>query len=684
MSSEVAGAQKRDLVDPIYGHFSLYDHEAQIISEPFFSRLHWIKQLGLSCFQYPSANHTRFEHCLGTLHVANNILLRLSNQLTNDPETRKIQRRLADKNTEPLTRLSALLHDIGHGPFSHTIEEFLERNPEFGVRDGKDHPIMKKWDSKLSKVLQEEPDLERYVPVELAEHEDFARLALVREFPMLARTCSRKIAERLLDIFGKDANRDPVVKMVKRIIDGDIDADKIDYLLRDTHHVGFRHSSVDMQDIVNNLILTKLWKESELNWEIGVGASGVLAVESLLLTRNRHYDILATNPENRRFEMTFIKALEHAFKKANEEDVREFIYRAYSELSDDSFLEKLRERYKVDIRSRLKKAAELQSVLDARWARFLPNTRFDLYMAWRNGRTRRTFEEHLEKEISDDLGDHDFMVELTYHGALPAALLLSAVPGYTFLYDYSTLVRHFQEMQFRNGRINVYATKDANSSDIERKLESLVFPRDEKGKFYEELKDYLAGLGERVRRGYNTAPDLVVLRCRDLDRLAALMFMTYRICIDLKDREGGRNEIQGEWLFRKSRFSIPYILTTRTRLYGYVRGVTKLVSGFMSYEEHIDLCSIRAGAKGFYYCREMYEDFQILKSMGLISEIVTPQSFNLDGSFASVPAYNHFLNVKSLQKLFDSRERPELNAQLAILENKRGELTKLYESSVKN
>jgi hypothetical protein len=104
----------------------------------------------------------------------------------------------------------------------------------------------------------------------------------------------------------------------------------------------------------------------------------------------------------------------------------------------------------------------------------------------------------------------------------------------------------------------------------------------------------------------------------------------------------------------------------------------------MSYEEHIDLCSIRAGAKGFYYCREMYEDFQILKSMGLISEIVTPQSLNLDGSFASVPAYNHFLNVKSLQHLFDSRKRPQLNAQLAILEKVRGELTDLYESSFKN
>ena len=676
MSSEgVAGAQNRDLVDPIYGHFSLDDHEAQIISEPFFSRLHWIKQLGLSCFEYPSANHSRYEHCLGTLHVAQSILTKLRER-SEDPDLQGTVQLLRDGRTRQITRLSALLHDVGHGPFSHTIEEFLERNPKFRIGDPT-HSILKKWDSRLSQVLEQEPDLERYVPDELAEHEDFARLALVREFPMLARRCSREIAERLLDVFDKDA-QDLVVKIVKRIIDGDIDADKIDYLLRDTHHVGFRHSSVDMQEIVKNLVLTKSRKESDRGLDIGVRAGGVLAVESLLLTRNRHYDILATNPKNRRFEMTFIKSLESTFKGVEEERVRKFIYHAYSELTDDSLLEELNTLYGLDIRYKLCTAAELRPDMDARWVRFLPNTRFDLYMAWRNGDTRKAFEEYLEGGITTELGDHNFMVELSYHGTLPAALLVSAVPGYCFLYDYSPLIRDFQEVQFQNGRINVYATKDAGTSDVEKKLESLVFPQCEKGPFYDGLKDCLARLAENVRTQNDGVSDRVGLRCRDLDILAALLLVTYRINEDLNRKYGEVKHGENQ----RSRFPYPQILTTRTRLYDYLHKVTELKPGLLSYEKDIDRYYDRPG-KGFYYCPQMYKDFQMLKSMGMISEIVTPSRLpDLDGSFATVPAYLHYVNVKSLKALFERSTRPALCAQLEKLEAMKDELTKLYESSV--
>ena len=368
-------------------------------------------------------------------------------------------------------------------------------------------------------------------------------------------------------------------------------------------------------------------------WDIGVRAGGVLAVESLLLTRNRHYDILATNPKNRRFEMKFIKSLESTFKSVKEEEVREFIYHAYSDLTDDSLLEELNKRYKLDIRAQLCKAAELTPVMDARWARFLPNTRFDLYMVWRNGDARRAFEEYLERGITSELGDHNFMVELSYHGTLPAALLVSAVPGYSFLYDYSPLIRDFQEVQFRNGRINVYATKDAGTSDIEKKLESLVFPQFEKGPFYDGLKGYLAERAENVRKQTDKIPDRVGLRCRDLDRLAALLLVTYRINEDL-NRKHGEAKL-GE--IRRSRFSYPPILTTRIRLYEYVRGVTKLDPGLLSYGKDIDLYFDRPG-KGFYYCPKMYEDFQMLKSMGMISEIVTPaRLLNLDGSICNCP-----------------------------------------------
>ncbi|MFA6472995.1 MAG: HD domain-containing protein, partial [Candidatus Latescibacterota bacterium] len=98
--------EKRQIRDPIHDFISLDSKEADIVNTPIFQRLRGIRQLAFAYLVYPGALHTRFEHSLGVCHVAGSIADNLN----------------LDKEEKRIIRLAALLHDIGHGPFSHVSE----------------------------------------------------------------------------------------------------------------------------------------------------------------------------------------------------------------------------------------------------------------------------------------------------------------------------------------------------------------------------------------------------------------------------------------------------------------------------------------------------------------------------------------------------------------------------------
>src|SRR3990172_3717353 len=103
------------IIDPIYGHIAITELEQLIINTPEMARLRRIQQLGLADLAFPGANHTRFEHSLGTLFIADKIAKALG-----IPEEDIVK-----------VRLAALLHDIGHSAFSHVVESVLKRNPGY-------------------------------------------------------------------------------------------------------------------------------------------------------------------------------------------------------------------------------------------------------------------------------------------------------------------------------------------------------------------------------------------------------------------------------------------------------------------------------------------------------------------------------------------------------------------------
>jgi uncharacterized protein len=106
-----AGLEVRD---PIHGFIYREPQEQDVVDSKAFQRLRRLKQLALANLVYPGANHTRFEHSLGAFHIAGRIATRL-------------QIGPADSR---LIRLAALLHDIGHGPFSHVSEPILRKHSQ--------------------------------------------------------------------------------------------------------------------------------------------------------------------------------------------------------------------------------------------------------------------------------------------------------------------------------------------------------------------------------------------------------------------------------------------------------------------------------------------------------------------------------------------------------------------------
>ncbi len=209
--------------DPVHGPIRIDGVVEKLIDSIEFQRLRFIRQLGLSFLVFPGANHTRFEHSLGTMYIS-------------DQFSEKIG--LEDADT---LRISALLHDIGHLPFSHSFEDF------FFAKSKMEHQ-----EAGRRIILGEKPFEESSIP------------DILEKFSMSPREISDMVAGRQ-----KTAS--------SSIVSGPVDADELDYLLRDSTFCGIALGLVDYKRIINTLI----YKDNKLIIE----EKGIPNLESLLIGR---------------------------------------------------------------------------------------------------------------------------------------------------------------------------------------------------------------------------------------------------------------------------------------------------------------------------------------------------------------------------------------------------------------
>ncbi len=264
-----------DLIrDPIYGFIELPEEIRGIVDAPEVQRLRWISQLPLEQMVYPSAQHSRFEHSLGVMYlsmIAAHTLLqdnlsktRILNALKkseehfdmykNSKEYKKIWKRLFVLSSG----IVGLLHDVGHAPFSHTFEETLKDLPP------------DKFSSFNHEVLS-------YV---IAKH-------VLKEYLL------PEVPQKIWDIFRKDIlsalnkrirvnELQPIARILRTIVDGPIDTDKGDYLLRDSYHCGVNYGIYDLE---------RLWRFVRIasDFTIGVHPKGALEAWTLRFSRYKMF-----------------------------------------------------------------------------------------------------------------------------------------------------------------------------------------------------------------------------------------------------------------------------------------------------------------------------------------------------------------------------------------------------------
>jgi HD superfamily phosphohydrolase len=197
----------------------------RLIDAPEFQRLRRIKQLGLGLYTYQGAEHSRFTHSLGAFHLMTRVLDRLSEKYQFDPDDRAA------------ARAAALLHDVGHGSFSHVMEKVLGFHHE-------------KWT----------------VQVVLSRETEIGRL-LHSHSPALPG----KVAAIIEGKFQPAA--------LGQLVSSQLDVDRMDYLLRDSLMTGAKYGIYDLEWIINALAI-----EEEKD-RIYVGARGLYAVEEYLQAR---------------------------------------------------------------------------------------------------------------------------------------------------------------------------------------------------------------------------------------------------------------------------------------------------------------------------------------------------------------------------------------------------------------
>ncbi len=215
--------KQKNINDPVYGFITIPDAVVfDVIEHPWFQRMRRIKQLGLTHYTYPSAQHTRFQHALGAMHLMGQAIgvLRLKGIDVTEEEARGLN-------------LAILLHDIGHGPFSHTLEQTI-------VRD--------------------------------LNHEDLSKLFMAE--------LNRQMGGVLNMAYAIFTDQYPK-KFLHQLVSSQLDMDRLDYLARDSFFTGVAEGVISYDRIIKMLTV--------YDDELVVEGKGIYSIEKFLISRRLMY-----------------------------------------------------------------------------------------------------------------------------------------------------------------------------------------------------------------------------------------------------------------------------------------------------------------------------------------------------------------------------------------------------------
>jgi len=234
-------------VDSIHGDIELTPREWRIVDTASFQRLRYIKQLGMGHLVYPNATHTRFAHSIGVLGVMGRIL----NTAKQNELDYLSQERIDD------LRLAALLHDVGHYPYSHLLEgvDSVQLAEDFIHEPGR------------SQEWMAGPRYPKHVQV--------GQIIVRSQQDLVAAIGDQERAGRVADLFGRTAAAD---SQWSKLISSSFDMDRLDYLVRDSQAAGVPYGSIDLNYLLNALRVSP-------KGMVGVSDKALPAAEQYLFAR---------------------------------------------------------------------------------------------------------------------------------------------------------------------------------------------------------------------------------------------------------------------------------------------------------------------------------------------------------------------------------------------------------------
>ncbi|MGE0172235.1 MAG: HD domain-containing protein [Oligoflexales bacterium] len=307
----------RKVRDNLHGSVDISEIEDRVISHRFFQRLRRIRQLAFLHYVFPGATHTRFEHSLGAMHLAGLAWqklkanqVRLMNSMSPLPPAQALEKSWDKKEVHGLLtptfdimseiydcdyslqtlRLTALLHDLGHPPFSHSGERLMPYLSDV-IKDNGTAPRY------LLDFLEEKYEREKKQnPKPRASHEIFSMLMILRlledvSWPKTLQIASRDVLSLMSKQIEPEASsplrKHKAYQFCRQLISGELDIDRMDYLLRDSRECGVVYGIFDSGRILDSLYL--YYNPEDKGVQLAIGFAGLAALEDYLRARYSMY-----------------------------------------------------------------------------------------------------------------------------------------------------------------------------------------------------------------------------------------------------------------------------------------------------------------------------------------------------------------------------------------------------------
>jgi HD superfamily phosphohydrolase len=418
----------------IHGIVGLTSIEKELIQTKEMRRLKGIKQLSFGQVKYPSATHTRYSHSIGTLAVTTKYL----NWLIINARS---YRDVISSNLQ-IMRIAALLHDVGHSAFSHSIEQAINENTLW-------------YGSKV-------------------DHEDFTKEIILGKSEVnkvLMKSFNKKDINKIAAIAtGNYYEIEPDIKFLVDILTGDFGSDRVDYLLRDSHHAGLSYGKIEFEQLVSKLCINNVGDENRLCIKYDESRVGLYAATALELARYYHFSSLVFQPEIRCLNLLLKSIIEKYVQEIKGDKITE-IRNFFLEYDDSILLSKV-ESFQFKDGKKVK--ALLDDIKDYSCANFdfryehidelLPTLGFMLYLIKQDSDTFKKFRSEIEDEVRKQYRIKDnqtliFDLQINGKSGLPVEMYKDTDNSKSvLLQDKSPLLERLSQSLVSLGSVAIYSS----------------------------------------------------------------------------------------------------------------------------------------------------------------------------------------------------------------------------------